>query len=149
MVAPQLFPDLESPLQELKPSKRRFPPHATRRRRRIALFRHYSGSARVFLVLAMVLAPVMLYVMLTSRVTSMNYALASAQAEKMHLQGEVQRLDDRIMYLQSPERLAQVAAKLGMKDPSLYAIVTLPAPAQPKPSGLALLGLRLDFTRAR
>ena len=83
-------------------------------------------------MLAMVLAPVMLYVMLTSNLTSLNYALASAQTQKLKVQGDVQRLDDRIAYLQSRERLLQVASKLGMKDASQYAIVSLQPPAPPR-----------------
>ena len=144
MIAPKLLPQYEYEPELLPSHKKSRAPrvarHATRRRKLYSFFAHYSNSAKVLIVLAMVLAPVMLYVMLTSRLTGLNYQLAAAESQKSHLQGEVQRLDDRIAYLESRERLAQVAAKLGMKDPSQYAIVALPAPPKPHDhDALALL----------
>ena len=83
----------------------------------------------------------MLYVMLTSNLTGLTYALASAETQRTQLQGDVQRLDDQIAHLESRERLAQIAAKLGMRDPSRYEIVTLaPLEPEPKPGGIAFLG---------
>ena len=137
MIAPK-----ELPLQQ--PRKVRHPriaAHATRRRRRRAWLLHYGGSARVLIVLALVLAPVMVYVMLTSSLTSMNYQLDTAQAQRLQLQGDVQRLDDRIYALESRERLLAIAKKLGMTDPQQYAIVSLQQPqSAQKPGGLAFLG---------
>ncbi|MGH7661423.1 MAG: hypothetical protein ACRENA_10995, partial [Vulcanimicrobiaceae bacterium] len=118
MIAPQLFPE---ELERYRVSRPRVAVHATRRRRRRALQLHYGASGKVLIVLALVLAPVMLYVLLTTGLTSMNYQLAAAEAQKAQLTGEVQRLDDRIAYLDSRERLAQIAAKLGMRDPTQYA----------------------------
>lgn len=143
MVAPQLLPQPE----KTRP-RPRVAPHSKGRRRRRAFLLQYGSSAKVLVVLAMVLAPVMLYVMLTSNLTSLNYALASAEASKAKLSGDVQRLDDRIAYLQSRERLLQVASKLGMKDASQYAIVSLQPPAKPKAGGLAFLSW-LSLDRAR
>jgi cell division protein FtsL len=79
-------------------------------------------------VLAVALFGVMLYVTLTARLTSLNYAVAKAQLERTQLQAETARLDDRLAQLRSDDRLARVAASLHMQDPQQFAIVQLPAP---------------------
>ena len=122
------------------PQRVRVPKHGRYRRRR-SLLRHYAGTVRIMCIVALVLAPVMVYVMLTSNITSLNYALTKAQSQRSSLQQEVQRLDDQIAYLDSRERLAQVAAKLGMRDPASFQIVTLAPPVQDeKAGGIAFLG---------
>ncbi len=51
-----------------------------------------------------------------------------------------QRLDDRIARLQSPERLAALAAALKLHDPHVYAVVRVPEPkAQPQAHGPGVL----------
>ena len=125
-------------------------PFSKRRRQRRAWLLRYGSSVKVLMGLAVVLAPVMLYVMLTSNLTSLTYALASAETQRTQMQGEVQRLDDQIAHLESRERLAQVAAKLGMRDPSRYEIVNLtPAPPEPKTAGVAFLGWPFDLRLRR
>jgi cell division protein FtsL len=116
------------------------PVSKARRRRRAWLLR-YGSCVKVLLGLGLVLAPVMSYVMLTSNLTGLTYALTSAEAQRTKLQGDVQRLDDRIAHLESRERLYQIAKQLGMRDPNRYEVVTLapPAPAR-KTGGLAFLG---------
>lgn len=100
----------------------------------------YIGLVRFCGVLAVSLALVMLYVMLTARMTSLNYSVAKAQRERASLQAETARLDDRLAALRSDDRLAGVAARLGMQDPQQFAIVALPSPARlPDRSRLALL----------
>jgi len=117
------------------------PKHGRRKRRKAWRFAQYSTSARIFGVLTAVLAPVMIYVMLTSRLTSLNYALAAAETQRTQMQQDLQRLDDRIAHLESRERLAQVAAKLGMRDPSRFEVVTLtPSSSEKKTHGIAFLG---------
>lgn len=118
----------------------RVPKHGRYRRRR-SLLRHYGSTARILSIVALVLAPVMVYVMLTSNLTSLNYALATAEGQRTRLQGDVQRLDDQIAHLESRDRLAQVAAKLGMRDPAHFEIVTLTPPVHDeRTGGLAFLG---------
>jgi hypothetical protein len=70
----------------------------------------------------------MLYVTLTARLTSLNYAVARAERERAQLQAETARLDDRVAALRSDDRLARVAAQLHMSDPQQFALVTLPPP---------------------
>jgi len=96
--------------------------------------------ARMTLMVVVVLAPIMGYVLLMSNLTALNYALAQANAQKLDLQEETMRLDDRIAALESRDRLAAVAAKLKMHDPPIYAVVDVPRPVATPVSGIAFLG---------
>jgi hypothetical protein len=115
---------------------------ATRRRLRRAHRRSYVAFFRVGAVAALFVVPLMLYVMLTANLTSLNYKLARVELQKLALQAETMRQDDRIAKLESRERLAALAARLKMHDPQMYAVVSLPqAPPAPGPGhGIALLG---------
>ncbi len=114
---------------------------ASRRRVKRARLRGYAMLARISAAVGLVLAPIMLYVLLMGNLTAMNYSLAQATAQKLQLQEETMRLDDRIAALQSRGRLADLAAKMHMHDPHLYAVVDLPRPVvTPPPDGIAFLG---------
>jgi len=96
---------------------------------------------RFFGGLAAVLALLMGYVMLMSNLTGLDYAVARAERERVALQDQTARLDDRIAMLRSQERLAAIAGEFGMRDAQDFAIVTVPReqrPASPRPR-LALL----------
>ena len=96
----------------------------------------YAGIARVFTTLSCVLFLLMTYVLLTSSLTGLSYAVATARAQREALQEETMRLDDRIAALRSDDRLATLAARLGMRDPQEFAVVRIAAPkiarAQPR-----------------
>ncbi len=97
------------------------------------------GSARSA---ALFVVPLMFYVMLTANLTSLNYKLARVELQKLALQTETLRQDDRIAKLESRERLAALAAQLKMRDPQTYAVIGLPrtqTAAAPR-HGIALLG---------
>jgi hypothetical protein len=97
--------------------------------------------ARITLVVALVLTPIMAYVLLMGNLTALNYSLAQANSQKLELEEETMRLDDRIAALQARERLTDVAARLHMHEPRLYAVVDLPRPAPAAPAtGIAFLG---------
>jgi len=115
---------------------------ATRRRFRRAQRSGYVAFFRVGGLGAALVLPLMLYVMLTANLTSLNYKLARVQAQKTELLAQTMRQEDRIAKLESRERLAALAARLGMHDPQVYAVVTLPAPPRSRtaPHGIALLG---------
>jgi hypothetical protein len=116
---------------------------AARRRARRRQFHGYGMLARIALGLVAASAPVMLYVMLTANLTGLSFSLEHLNQQKVELQAETQRLDDRIAQLESRDRLAAVAAKLKMHDPgpTAYAVVELPRPAAPAaPGGIAFLG---------
>jgi cell division protein FtsB len=114
---------------------------ATKRRARHARRRSHAPVAAVLAVVVAVLLPLMGYVALCANVTSLSFALARTEHERNTLVDETQRLDDRIARLESPDRLAALAATLHLHDPHVYAVVRLPAPkVQPSPSGLAFFG---------
>ena len=89
----------------------------------------YTGIVRVTIGLGSLLALLMLYVMLTSNLTGLTYAVSNAQHKRVALQEEGQRLDDQIAALRSDDRLSGVAARLGMREPQRFALVKLGTPA--------------------
>jgi cytochrome c-type biogenesis protein CcmH/NrfG len=114
---------------------------AARRRSRRTRLAGYTMLARIAVAFAVVLVPVMIYVLLMGNLTALNYSLAHATQQKTELVEETMRLDDRIAQLQSRERLADVAARLHMHDPHVYAVVDVPGPVVAPPSnGIAFLG---------
>jgi cell division protein FtsL len=88
----------------------------------------YAGVGRALVVLTVVLALLMGYVVLTSSLTGLSYAVAKARATREALQEETMRLDDRIAALRSDDRLSQLAARLGMREPARFAVVRLEVP---------------------
>ena len=114
---------------------------AARRRVRRTRLNGYAMLARIAASFAVLLVPVMIYVMLMANLTGMNYALAHETQHKLALQEETMRLEDRIGQLRSRDRLADLALKLRMHDPHVYAVVDLPRPVvSPPPNGIAFLG---------
>jgi len=91
----------------------------------------YKNLLQISGVLTIVLAFLMAYVVLTSELTGLSYAVANAKHERAALQAETMRLDDKIAVLRSDDRLAALAARLGMTEPQHFALVELPAIAQP------------------
>ena len=99
----------------------------------------YANLIRVSAVLGCVLAMLMGYVMLTSNVTSMTYAIAKAQQDRDALREDTARLDDRLTSLRSDERLSKIATRLGMHEPKQFALVSLGVPVAQTPSRFAVL----------
>ena len=54
----------------------------------------------------------------------------SRDPSNLHLAIEIRSIDDRIAALRSDDRLAALAARLGMTDPQHFALVELPPAAQ-------------------
>ena len=114
---------------------------AARRRGRRTRLQHYAMPARIALAFGIVLVPVMIYVLLMGNLTALNYSLAQVTEQKSALLEETNQLDDRIAHLESRERLSDVAARLHMHDPRVYAVVDVPiTPAAPASNGIAFLG---------
>jgi len=88
----------------------------------------YSGVARVSVAVASVLFLLMTYVLLTASLTGQIYAVAKAKIDREALQEETMRLDDRIAALRSDDRLSQLAARLGMREPQRLAVVRIEPP---------------------
>ncbi len=89
----------------------------------------YTSLVRAGVVILVLFGLVFAYVTLTSSLTGYNYALSRAQAKREALIEETTRLDDQLAALRSQERLAGIAARLGMHEPQRFALVPL-APAQ-------------------
>ncbi len=135
MIAPQALPSSA-------PREYRRAASATKRRTARAKRRNAIAFGRTLAIVALAAVPVLIYVMLTARLTSTSYALAQANQTKATLLEETQRLDDRIARLESPERLAAVAAQLHMHDPHQYAVVAVPDARVPAPPrGIAFFGV--------
>lgn len=114
---------------------------AARRRGRRTKRQGYTGLGFIAALFAVVLVPMMIYLLLMSNLTALNYSLAHATQKKLELQEETMRLDDRIARLESRERLAELAIKLHLHDPHVYAVVDVPGPVvAPPPNGIAFLG---------
>ncbi|HEY1976932.1 MAG TPA: hypothetical protein VGG89_10325 [Candidatus Baltobacteraceae bacterium] len=90
----------------------------------------YKNLLQISGALTIVLAFLMAYVVLTSELTGLSYAVANAKHERAALQAETMRLDDKIAVLRSDDRLAALAARLGMIEPQHFALVELPSSAQ-------------------
>ena len=88
----------------------------------------YTGVVRVFATLICVLLLLMSYVVLTSSLTGLSYAVAKARADREALQEETMRLDDRIAVMRSDDRLSLLAARLGMREPQHLAVVRIAPP---------------------
>jgi hypothetical protein len=88
----------------------------------------YAGVTRVLTLLCSVLFLLMCYVLLMSSLTGLSYAVSTARAQREALQEETMRLDDRIAALRSDDRLAGLAARLGMREPEQFAVVRLDPP---------------------
>jgi cell division protein FtsL len=101
---------------------------ATQRRIVRASRARHAVPARILGALFCVLILLMGYVVLTSSLTGLSYAVARAQAKREALQEETMRLDDRIAALRSDDRLAELAARLGMREPYAFGVVRIEAP---------------------
>jgi hypothetical protein len=140
VIAPQAIPQ---PRPQPQPKQRVHvrARDAARRRARRTRWRIYALPARIAITFAVVLVPVMIYVLLMANLTGLNYSLAHATQQKSVLLEETLRLDDRIAQLESRERLADLAARLHMHDPHAYAVVDVPGVVvPPAPTGIAFLG---------
>ena len=141
MIAQQRIPAYEIPRTHARPAR------STRRRATRAKRRAYVSLGRIAVAISLVIVPLMVYVMLTSNLTGMHYAVSRVEAQRAALTDETQRLDDKIARLESRERLSAIAARLHMHDAREYAVVALPGPAgaKPKPKGVAFLGSMGDW----
>jgi cytochrome c-type biogenesis protein CcmH/NrfG len=136
VIAPKAMPQPKS-----QPRVRVRARDAALRRGRRTRLQGYAMLARIVVAFTVVLVPVMIYVLLMGNLTALNYSLEQATQKKSALVAETMRLDDRIAQLQSRERLADLAARLHMHDPHVYAVVDVPGPVVAPPSnGIAFLG---------
>lgn len=102
---------------------------ATDARRKHNSRARYASITRFCVVLGIVSVLLIGYITMTSNLTGMTYAVAKADVQRAQLQGDTQRLDDRLSGLRSQERLAVFAARLGMREPQRFALVRIAPPA--------------------
>jgi len=70
----------------------------------------------------------------------MNYELARVDRDRAALIERSTQLDDTLARLRSRERLARVAASLGMRESATFVSISLPVDRpKPEPGGLAFL----------
>jgi cell division protein FtsL len=96
----------------------------------------YAGLRNVMLAIASVMTVLLLEVVLSAQITANAYAVDRAHAQRTELELQTARLDDEIAALSSDDRLAALAAKLGMIQPQRFLLVSLQAQAparQPQP----------------
>jgi hypothetical protein len=91
----------------------------------------------------------MVWLLLVASITRTSYEISKVNRERAALEDQTTRLDDTIARLESRDRLAMVAASLGMSDPRTFAIVQLPQTAHPNAParGLAFLSAIGDWIK--
>lgn len=112
------------------PPRMRLATSGSLRRARTSRLQH-AALGRIMLTAFGLTAVVMTYVMLTAMLTRTNYQVVRAERERIALQDETLQMDDRLARLRSRDRLAALAARLGMQDASAYAVVELPRKPNP------------------
>lgn len=106
----------------------------------------YSNIKRIGAAIGGLLFLFMGYVLLTSSLTGLSYAVARAEHQRETLLEDSMRLDDRIAALRSDDRLSTIAARLKMSEPASFAVVKLgrPLPVNDRPR-VAVLSSLADF----
>ncbi|MDQ6825835.1 MAG: hypothetical protein M3Z14_01370 [Candidatus Eremiobacteraeota bacterium] len=121
MIAQHLFDEGRPRIANVRSNK-----NASRKRRTATTHLRYAHLVRFVFILSLVFITLMSYLSLMANLTGINYSVARAEHERGFLADQTLRLDDRLAHLRSHERLATLAAHLGMRDPQAYAIVRLP-----------------------
>ncbi|MBV8118299.1 MAG: hypothetical protein JOY69_04350 [Candidatus Eremiobacteraeota bacterium] len=116
---------LERPIRVRNP---RIARAATLRRIRHKSRARYSSITRVGAAIGGLLFLFMIYVLLTSMLTGLSYAVAKAEHQRENVLEETMRLDDRIAALRSDDRLSVLAMRLKMAEPQRFAVVRLSRP---------------------
>ncbi|MGH7729036.1 MAG: hypothetical protein ACREM2_09615, partial [Vulcanimicrobiaceae bacterium] len=113
---------------------------AAERRRLVARRARYRGLVRLLATIALGTLAITGYLWTLADVTKLNYALDEARGVRGRLLDEDLRLQDRLARLESRERLATIAARLGMHDAASFVAIRLPPPRRaPAERGLAFL----------
>ncbi len=108
---------------------------AVQRRRALRTRARYLLLGRIVAALAVSTLVIGVYLALMANITRMNYELTKSAKTEAKLADESARLEDQISHLASRERLAGIAAKLGMREAQTFAQVSLPANGADKPAG--------------
>jgi hypothetical protein len=102
----------------------------------------YRAIGRVVTWLGALTALVLVYLALVANITRLHYEIGRAERYHTRLVQQSARNEDEIAQLVARERLEQIAARLGMREPQTFAMVLLPEPhrrAVQPPRGVAAL----------
>jgi hypothetical protein len=91
----------------------------TRRLRYRLIARTVSGLGVATLV-------VLVYLALLANITRLNYEVSHAKQARERIALQAVRAEDEIARLASRDKLEAIAARLGMREPSAFAVVALP-----------------------
>jgi cell division protein FtsL len=86
------------------------------------------------------------YLWLMAATYRLSYDLHNLNERGTALREQSARLEDRIAQLESRDRLAAIAEQLGMREPRVWAVATVP-PVVEKPHGLAFLPFTSNWLR--
>ncbi len=101
---------------------------------------HYAVHGRIALGVTAVLLVCLSYVLLTANITALSYAVERAHEQRTELELQTARFDDQIATMTSDDRLAAVAAKLGMVEPTQFLRVNVGQTPWSAQNPLAFLG---------
>jgi cell division protein FtsB len=102
--------------------------------------RRYAVILRAFAVLGAITICVVAYLWLVANVTNVRMQISDDVRVRQRLIDRTTQLEDKIARLDSRESLAKIATRLGMHEPSTFALVTVPADrAREAPRGVAFL----------
>ena len=102
---------------------------AERRRKRTGGLR-YRSIANALGVLSAVTLVVVVYLGLLANVTRLGYERSRLDAVRGGLVDDASRLDDQIAILETRDRLASLAGRLGMREPRAFTVALIPAEPQ-------------------
>lgn len=102
----------------------------------------YAAMRTVTLCIVAVMLVLFAEVLLAANITGLSYAVDRAHEQRAALEMQTERLDDQIAGLTSDDRLAAVAAELGMVQPQRFVRISLQTPAREPAQPLAFLPLR-------
>jgi len=86
----------------------------------------YRLIVRTVAGLSLATVVVLVYLALLANITRLNYEVGRAKQARARIGMEVVRGEDEIARLASREKLEAIAASLGMREPSAFAVVSLP-----------------------
>jgi hypothetical protein len=98
---------------------------AERRRKRSGALR-YRSIVQMLLVLGTVTLGVVVYLGLLANVTRLTYEQARLDQTHARLVDDAARLDDQVARLESRDRLAVIAARLGMRESRRFDLAVVP-----------------------
>jgi len=102
----------------------------------------YRLIGRTVAGLSVTTVVILVYLALLANITRLNYEVGRAKQARAQISMQVLRREDEIARLASRDKLEAIAASLGMREPSAFAVVAVPPGPRHiarEPGGVALL----------